>query len=228
MRSPSKKKGDAMKLCIVTVFLGLLLTLAGTASAELYIAGDLGVSIPNDLNHITATGAGSGTLTDLSLRGAGLYGAKIGYYLPGPLTFVGIETEVFSTTPHIKQQAVTASGPGGTATSTQPDTNLRITTWAVNAVVRIPHPIFQPYVGAGPAIFFARASNVFGTDTSTKAGLNALAGLRVFVIPSWVALFAEYKYTRAKLDFREAVSSTIGIKGDYSANAVVVGAALHF
>lgn len=217
-----------MKLCILTILLGLLLTLVGTASAELYIAGDLGVTIPNNMNHITATGAGSGTLTDLSLRGSGLYGAKIGYYLPGPLTFVGIETEVFNTTPHIKQQAVTASGPGGTATSTLPDTNLRVLTWAVNAVLRFPHPTFQPYVGVGPAIFFARKNNVFGTDTFTKVGLSALAGLRVFVIPSWLALFAEYKYTRTTLDFRQTVTSTIGFKGDYSANALVVGVALHF
>src|SRR5713101_6876177 len=52
----AKKKGEAMKLCILTVVLGLLLTLVGTASAELYIAGDLGGTIQNHINHVTATG----------------------------------------------------------------------------------------------------------------------------------------------------------------------------
>jgi outer membrane protein W len=218
-----------MKLCTLTIVLGLLLTLAGTASAELYIAGDLGVTIPNNITNITATGAGSGTLTDLSLKESVLLGVKAGYYLPGPLKFVGIETEIFNTTPHIKQQGVTASGPGGTGTGTIVDTKLRVLTWAVNAVVRFPHPTFQPYVGVGPAIFFTRAScGGCVSDTSTKVGLNALAGLRVFVIPSWVALFGEYKYTRTTLQFDHAVTSTIGLKGDYSANAFVVGASLHF
>src|SRR6266545_1967512 len=64
----SERKEDAMRHGIAASMLVCLLGWTASAHAELYVAGELGATFPNDITNITATGAGSGTLTDLKLK----------------------------------------------------------------------------------------------------------------------------------------------------------------
>ncbi len=95
--------------------LGLLaLVLVGhPVRAELYVAGQVGYTHGDDLSSVQGTGAFAGLSgSDLEVHGSVVYGGKVGYYLPKREWF-GIESEVFHSIPHVKQQSFTVSGPGG-------------------------------------------------------------------------------------------------------------------
>lgn len=86
----------------------------------------------------------------------------------------------------------------------------------------------QVYVGAGPAIFFARTSNQTGSSAENgEVGVNALAGVKYFVHRN-VALFGEYKFNYAGFDFAEFATPVAGIQGNYKASHFVGGLAVHF
>ena len=214
-----KRPGCALGLCSIAVGI-LCLTLSGRpAHAEMYVAGQIGYTSPGDLSGVQGTGAISGlSLSDLKLHDSIVYGAKVGYYLPS-VNWLGIETEMFNTTPHVKQQPITVLG----ATVPVPGFNLNVFTWAINAMVRYPGKQFQPYAGVGLGVFFAEAKFQGTSDKDVAPGLNALAGVRYFATDH-IALFAEYKYNRAAFELPDA----IGIKADYSANHFVGGVSYHF
>jgi opacity protein-like surface antigen len=185
----------------------------------LYVAGQIGYTSPNDLTNVQGTGPISGlSFSDLKLHDSIVYGAKVGYYLPG-VNWLGIETELFNTTPHVKQQPVTVLG----VTVPVPGFNLSVFTWAINALIRYPGKQFQPYAGVGLGLFFAEAKFQGQSDKDVAPGLNALAGVRYFATDH-IALFAEYKYNRVAFDFPDA----IGLKADYSANQFLGGISFHF
>lgn len=192
--------------------------------AEMYVAGMAGYTAPNDLTDIKGTGGASAlSLSDLELQGSVAYGGKIGYFLP-TVKWLGVETELYNTTPNVKQQPATVSGFGmSVPVGTLPGFHLRVLTWGINAVVRYPGKTFQPYAGVGLGVFFAKATFQGQSDSDTVPGLNALAGLRVFATDH-VALFAEYKYNRATFNFPNA----IGFEADYSANIFMGGLSYHF
>jgi opacity protein-like surface antigen len=195
-------------------------TLSGrSAQAEVYVAGQIGYTSPNDLSSVQGTGPISGvSFSDLKLDNSIVYGAKVGYYLPS-VNWLGIETEMFNTTPDVKQQPITVLG----VTVPAPGFNLNVFTWAINAMVRYPGKQFQPYAGVGLGVFFAEAKFQGTSDKDVAPGLNALAGVRYFATDH-IALFAEYKYNRAAFELPDA----IGIKADYSANHFVGGVSYHF
>ncbi|HKY72025.1 MAG TPA: outer membrane beta-barrel protein [Nitrospira sp.] len=208
------------------VFLVSLLSLwllTSFSHAEMYVAGMAGYTAPNDLTNVKGTGAASVlSLSDLELQSSVAYGGKVGYFLPSARWF-GVETEVYNTTPHVKQQAVTVSGFGLSVPATITGFHLRVLTWGINAVVRYPGKIVQPYAGVGLGMFFAKATFQGQSDSDTAPGLNALAGLRVFATDH-LAIFAEYKYNRATFNLPNA----IGIEADYSANIFMGGLSYHF
>jgi len=207
----------------LVLLLGLLL-LPSNSAAEMYAAGMVGYTAPNDLTNIQGTGAASGiSLSDLELKSSVAYGGKIGYFFPG-VNWLGIETELYNTTPHVKQQSVAASGFGVTVPlGTAPGFNLRVLTWGINAVVRYPGNTFQPYAGVGLGVFFAEAKFQGQSESDTAPGLNALAGMRWFATDH-LALFAEYKYNRATFN----LPNVIGFEADYSANIFMGGVSYHF
>lgn len=209
---------------VLRLFLLSLLLLPSHSAAEPYVAGMVGYTAPNDLTNIQGTGVASGvSLSDLALKDSVAYGGKVGYFFPG-VNWLGVETELYNTTPHVKQQSATASGFGiSVPTGTLPGFNLRVLTWGINAVVRYPGKTFQPYAGVGLGVFFANASFQGQSDSDTAPGLNALAGLRMFVTDN-LALFAEYKYNRATFNLPNA----IGFEADYSANIFMGGVSYHF
>ena len=214
-----RRSGYALGLSSLLVGL-CCVTLSGrSAQAELYVAGQIGYTSPGDLSSVQGTGAISGlSFSDLKLHDSIVYGAKVGYYLPS-VNWLGIETEMFNTTPHVKQQPITVLG----VTVPAPGFNLNVFTWAINAMVRYPGKQFQPYAGVGLGVFFAEAKFQGTSDKDVAPGLNALAGVRYFATDH-IALFAEYKYNRAAFELPDA----IGIKADYSANHFVGGVSYHF
>lgn len=208
----------ALLLCL----LGVLL-IPSHSMAEMYVGGMVGYTKPNDLTDVTVSGLSSISLSDLALQNSIAYGAKVGYFFP-QLKWLGVETELYNTTPNVKQQNVTASGFGvSVPVGTQPGFNLRVLTWGINAVVRYPHKTFQPYAGVGLGVMFAEAKFQGQSDTDTAPGLNALAGIRVFATDH-LALFAEYKYNRASF----SLPNVIGIDATYSANHFMGGVSVHF
>jgi hypothetical protein len=213
---------------------------------ELYVAGFGGYTIGHGFDNVEGTGALSGVnLGDFDQKDSGVYGAKVGYFMPRRLNWLGVEMEAFNTTPHLEQTTVAGTVLSGT--------HLRVTTLAFNAIARAKmmcerhddhnrtgrpaddrddryHDFcrLQPYVGVGLGVFFARASDETGSASDNGVpGLNALAGVRYYFTER-VALFGEYKYNRATFDFDNIGGTGAGVKGDYSASHIVGGLSLHF
>jgi opacity protein-like surface antigen len=209
--------------------------LSTSTYAEVYIAGQAGVTFPQALSDVERTSAGSGVpagtkVSDLNLKTSVLYGLKLGYYLES-LPWLGIEGEVFNTNPHVKQQMQTMTLPSGTvlpgATS---GSLLSVLTLATNLMVRYPGASLQAYIGIGPGLFFAR--NHFSTGAgeastaTTQIGLNALAGIR-YLVTDHVGLFLEGKYSHAQLNF--GTSHTMaGSNNTYNAFHAAFGIAYVF
>lgn len=211
---------------------------------EFYIAGFGGYTIGHGFDNVEVTGPFGGNIDtgDRDLKDSGVYGLKLGYFLPKRLDWLGFEIEGFNTTPNIKETNIDAGH------------HLRVTTLAFNAIARLKtmcerhddhgrttraaddsvyryHEFcrLQPYVGVGLGVFFAHVSDATGSASDNAVpGLNALAGLR-FYVTERVALFGEYKYNRATLEFDNVGAAGIfGAKGDYSASHIVGGLSLHF
>jgi opacity protein-like surface antigen len=200
--------------------------------AEMYVAGQMGVSIPNRFSNIQGVDSSAGlTVSDLSLQNSFVYGAKLGYYFDS-MKWLGVETEVFNSTPHFKQQDAAISVPGFSATLNLTGQSLRVLNWApVNVVVRHQMGQFEPYAGVGMGVFFANIKDgqTGESSSSTNVGLNTQLGLRYLVTEN-VSLFGEWKYSRASFNFSPSspTQATGGVKGDYSANILAFGVGYHF
>ncbi|HKN87380.1 MAG TPA: outer membrane beta-barrel protein [Nitrospiraceae bacterium] len=222
-----------------TVFLTVAvvssLATASLSRAEFYIGGQGGLTVPNKLSNVEGIDHDAGLKTsDLKLATSGLYGAKAGYFF-GRLPWLGVEGDFYYSTPHLEQQPVTQrilnpiTGQSIQVQNVQPGGHLHVFAAALNIVARYPGKRFQPYVGVGPGIAWARMSNL-PTASSPSASasdsslmLNVIVGGRYFVMKH-LALFAEYKYNRASFDF----GNNVQFKADYSANNFVGGIAVHF
>jgi len=188
------------------------------ATAEYYVAGQIGVNFADSLRNIEGTGS---LITvppiaqNFDLKNAVVYGGKLGFFPEnGPM---GLELDVFSSTPNIK------------AMGDIPGIHLRVTNVGLNLLLRYPGQTFQPYVGFGGAALIGHISETVDvrSDTDVGFGVNVLTGLRAFVTP-YVAVFTEYKYTRGTLTFSDAFGSIGGFSGDYQAQQVVFGVSYHF
>jgi opacity protein-like surface antigen len=188
----------------------------GTALAERYVAGTVGVTFADQLTDISGTNINAGLRApDFDLKNSVSYGAKLGYFAEHG--WFGVEGEVLQTTPHIKNL------------DDIPGIHLSLTTVGVNLLARYPGRTFQPYGGAGVGTVIAHISDSATTrsETSVNAGWNLLAGLRAFVTP-YVAVFAEYKYTGAQLQFEDCFVAGGGFEGDYRAQNILFGLSYHF
>ncbi|HET9845160.1 MAG TPA: hypothetical protein VFQ02_05390, partial [Nitrospira sp.] len=118
--------------------------------AEMYVAGQAGVTLPQSLSNVEVSDpsiclpSGS-TFSNLDLQKSVMYGAKLGYYFES-LKWLGVETEVFNTTPHVKQQPIAVTIPGSPSFTINPaGSYLRVLTWApINLVVRYQMGKFEP------------------------------------------------------------------------------------
>jgi opacity protein-like surface antigen len=216
-------------LGVCSVVIGMFcLTLP--VQAEMYVAGQVGANIPQDLTNVEYSGVGLITGgSDLSLQNSLMYGAKAGYYFDS-LTWqnfnLGVETEVFNSTPHVKQQAATV-GIGGIQT-TIPELTNRVLTWApVIVVVRYQAGAFEPYAGVGLGVFFSRISEGTDSSSSTDIGLNTQLGLRYRVNPN-LSLFGEWKYNYANINHNNLLGSGVELSANYNANIFAAGVGYHF
>ena len=235
----------------ITVFVraSLLVAMAQLAllppatRAEWYVAGQLGVTLPSLGGGLTNVDLGSpfisgSTHSDLDLQNSLLYGGKLGYYFKSARWF-GLETEVFNTTPHIKQQTHTFSNPAASPVSaTLQGAHLRVIMWSpINFMFRYPKTRLQPYIGLGPGLYFARikgeglgAENPTSTSSNGKIGFNAKVGMEYFITRR-VTAFGEWKYNYARLSFSEnpdLFPFPYAFKATYSVHNVAFGLAYHF
>jgi hypothetical protein len=194
-----------------------------TALAETYIAGKFGVTFPQSLSGGVTTQEGIGGLdiSDQPLKNSVNVGAKLGHYF-SRAKWLGIETGLSYTTPHIKEGSITFTGPGGSLNSgTLSGVHQRMIIWEVaTLMVRYPGNRLQPYVGIGPALFFG-----------SLKGPTAEAGVRYFLTRRW-ALFGEGTYNRARMSYSSNDSNPnadpFGFRATYSAMTLNIGLSYHF
>ena len=104
---------------------------------------------------------------------------------------------------------------------------IRTITTALNLILRYSYKSIQPYIGVGLAYVNAKVSDEGFSVSDDSPGLNLLAGLKGFLTNN-LAVFGEVKYTYTSFQFEDAGVVGSGIKGIYSAPAVVAGVAWHF
>ncbi len=203
------------------------------AQAEFYVAGALGPQLANNFGEVRTTGTTPGNnLTDLDLAKSLVGNVKVGSYFPS-VPWLGFQVESFYAAPTIKEQTSRASGAVNGLVSVG-EVDLRVLTIAYNVMVRAQLGSFEPYAGVGPALMLYQAKWEGGTTSWGRApGFNALAGYRsYFTKDKDSALFVEWKYNWARLNFDNVIDPNIGIgrgfKGDYEAHQLVFGLSFTF
>jgi opacity protein-like surface antigen len=206
--------------------LGSLTFGSSTVRAEVYAGGQLGFTIPEAFSNVVNDGGGF-RFSNLDLNNAIAYGAKAGFYSE-QYKWLGVETDLYTATPHLEGQTATRTDGGSTSVSV-PGALTRVTTWAFSVMARHPGEKFQPYAGIGIGLNFAKASGAFSRDTDTSPGVHLVGGLRMFVNKE-VALFTEYKYDRATFRFRDLDNGPgggTGFVGDYAGHTLMAGISFH-
>lgn len=237
MNHPKKEfppKINSPYVVVLLFFVGGFIGLGNNAevrAADWYVSAQAGITVPQDIEKVEGAGGGAGvSVTDLELQTSIMYGGKLGVFFPGKFNWLGIEGELFNANPHLKQQTVTTTTSSGTTTGSNPGAHLRVTTAAINAMIRYPGKKFQPYVGAGIGTFWFRLSDSTGfSDIETNVGFNGLAGVRYFFMDKF-SVFTEYKYNYARIKFTDTIpgASTVRLEGDYTAHHFVGGISFHF
>ena len=215
--------GGLLLAWIVTVS-GLLTT---TAQAEWYVGGYGGIAAPGGFSNVTVSnptlggGVTNAHLNDLELKSGLLQGVKGGYFFESR-PWLGIETELYTLKPDVKQQTIVGGTASGHvfADSIGP-IPFRLSVWAMNLIIRSPSmsEVFQPYGGIGYGLFFATGSEGGLSNTQINPGFQFVAGARYVLTPEW-ALFGEFKYNNTEIRFN-------GIKGHYDSQNFVVGLMWH-
>lgn len=223
---------------MMTGLLALLISIVlctPQAYAETYVAGQFGVTLPQSLGNGTVTQDGFGGLdiSDQPLKSSALVGAKLGHYFT-KARWMGIETGLSYTTPHVEEGSITFSGPGGSASSpTLSGLSQRIVTWDIDVIFRYPGYRLQPYIGIGPSLFFASLNGPTAPpgQSATSIGFNVEGGLRYYITRRW-ALFGEGKYNWARMDYSSNHSDPnadpFGFRATYSALGLSLGISYHF
>jgi opacity protein-like surface antigen len=218
-----------MRVLFAGLVVATLLSLAASVSAEVYVAGQVGGAFPFDLKNVEGTGTIEGVeFGNLDLANSLVYGAKLGYFFEDKdWRWIGVEVELFTLNPHVKQQQITATSGTATATALTNGAHVRTIIPAVNLIARYPRGRIQPYAGVGLAFVNANVSDETFSTSDSSPGLNLLAGVRVFMTKE-LALFGEFKYTYTSFQFDDAGLVGSGIKGVYSVPAFVGGVSWHF
>ena len=233
------KTAQLARRFVITSLLTLLAPIvlfAPHAYAETYVAGQFGATFPQSLSNGTVTQDGFGGLdiSDESLKSSAMVGAKLGHYFTRA-RWVGIETGLSYTTPHVKEGSVTFSGPGGSLPSPiLSGLSQRVIIWDIATIMfRYPGYRLQPYIGIGPSLFFAtlKGPDAPPGQSAMDIGLNAEAGIRYYVTRNWT-LFGEGKYNRARLGYTsndsDPAADPFGFRANYSALTVSLGISYHF
>lgn len=203
-------------LFTVLLISSLLCIHAPPASAEWYVAGQVGVNFADPLRNVRGTGTLAGLdAPNFNLKTSPAFGGKLGFFPQHGL--FGFELDVSQSTPHIKNL------------DDVPGIHLAVTNIGAHVLLRYPGVTWQPYIGGGPSLLVARLgrSTTTESDTQVSVGGNVLVGIRAFVTPK-VALFTEYKYTDSTFRFGGAFGPVGGFDGTYRAHQLFVGVSYHF
>ena len=181
--------------------------------------------------NLGALSAADGTIKDLRVGTAAVYGGKLGYFFePRVLDGnFGLELEAYHFKSDVDAQTARFSGTIGGAPFNGDlsvvSSNIEVTAVALNALYRYPLGMneafprgrFQPYVGAGLGAFIGRLSTTTTPldvnkdihDTDTRLGGQFLGGIRVLVTRN-IGLFAEYKFVKTQtFEFNFTVPGTV-------------------
>ena len=226
------------KRFVMTRLLALLIPIVLStpqAYAETYVAGQFGATFPQSLSNgeVTQDGFGGLDISDQSLKSSTLVGAKLGHYFT-KVRWMGIESGLSYTTPHVKEGSITFTGPGGSLPSPiLSGLSHRMIIWDSDMIFRYPGYRLQPYIGIGPSLYFA---NLKGPDappgqSATSIGFNVEGGLRYYITRNW-ALFGEGKYNWARMSYSSNDSDPnadpFGFRATYSAFTLGLGISYHF
>jgi opacity protein-like surface antigen len=218
----------------------LLLVTPGAPCAEPYLGLYAGVAFPGSSDLKAAIPGTKVTARDVERDTAAVVGGKVGYWLD-VFPYVGAELDASHHGPDADDQAVRFAVDGQSAgTGRIGRIDLNVTSVGFNVLGRWPGHRIEPYLGVGPAMFITRlkdtgkggASIVMPSgqdDTDTTVGVQAIAGLKFFATKQ-IALFAEYKFSHHKAEFRltdELVGAT-QVKSTLSTSQLNLGFTYHF
>ena len=179
-------------------------------------------SLDSDGTIVSTTLAARGVRLTTDVRDSAVFGGKIGYWFDF-FPFVGAELDISTFSPDITVPSQRLGNTGfniGTFQDSVPvgnafKFNVSVVDIGVNIMGRYPllqGPDFprgrlQPYIGAGPALFFTSIedtrpnsdTNSLGSKSLTFGGFQLLGGVKFFLLKN-LSLFAEYKFTHFTAD----------------------------
>lgn len=167
---------------------------APKAYAESYVAGQIGLVKPQSLSDgkVTQDGIGGLSLSDQPLKDSLGLGGKFGHYFT-KARWIGLETGLSYSTPHIKGGSLRFTGAGGSATLTGlSGVHQRMVTWDMDVIFRYPGYRLQPYFGIGPSFYFATLKGPAAPpgQSATSIGFNTELGVQYYLTRQWT-LFGE-------------------------------------
>jgi hypothetical protein len=224
-------------VAILLTFLAPIVLYMPQAYAETYVAGQFGATFPQSLRDGKATqdSIGGLDLSDQPLKDSLSLGGKLGHYFTRA-RWIGVETGVSYSTPHIKEGSLTFTGPGGSATiGGLSGVHQRMIIWdVVTLMIRYPGYRLQPYVGIGPSLFFATLKGPTAPpgQSAMGIGLNGEIGARYYITRNW-ALFGEGQYHLAPhlgyiSNDSNPAADPFGFRATYSAFTVSLGVSYSF
>jgi opacity protein-like surface antigen len=231
-------------LCLLVV---LVLAIPAPASAEWFVDLYAGAAFTEADDHDNRAANLDVTVFDIAYRDSALVGGRFGYWFES-LTFLGVGVDashVFG--PDIGTQTATfeACFPAGCLGGPQPvrRANLAVTSVGLDILLRWPllaSPAFprgrlQPYVAAGPAVFFSTFDDTANfapsgqSASDTAVGVKAGGGL-AWHLSRWVAVFGEYRFTHfeAEFDFQANPFGRLEVNAPITSHAVLGGLSIRF
>lgn len=217
-----------MRTRIVGAIGALAVLLASGAGAEGFVDLYIGGAFTED-ERIGSNAAGVGLTPgpsrvtfDDSLVG----GLRGGYWIDSA-PFLGVALDVSG----FAMERDFGASDGGIAVI--PLSALLMVRLPLGATDELPQGRIQPYGAVGPGAFVSALGididglDDFG-DATVDAGLDVRAGLN-FQILKWLAVFAEYRYTRFDPEWEDSVEGVdVRIDTDLATHHVNVGLGFHF
>ena len=165
--------GGTVGVIVAALFLSSMVLEVPKAHSEAYIGGQIGTTLPgggglipgNRLTNVELNEfSPAATMSDRELSRSIVGGVRVGYFFPR-VPWLGVETEAFYTTPHIKQQNTRVTippgaifqgnpAPGGSTEGILTGDHFRVITWApVNVMLRYHKTRLQPMQESVSACF---------------------------------------------------------------------------
>jgi len=223
-----------MTTSLLTVVAAIVLSVP-QAYAETYVAGQIGFVEPQDLSdgEVTQAQISGLSISDQPLQNTLSLGGKLGHFFT-KARWIGIETGLSYSTPHIKEvilPAILQRLEIQEATLNEDRLDIR---FADNSIIfRYPRFRLQPYIGIGPSIYFAslKGPDAPPGQSATAFGFNAEIGLRYYITRSWT-LFGEGKYNYARINYSsndsDANADPFAFKATYTPLTFSLGVSYHF